>query len=883
MHKIFLVSIFLLFISLVHSQKIKGTIKDSSGNLIPRANILIKNKKNSSEISEFFISDDKGKFSFQLSKVYSNIIFLEISALGFEKTIDSISYPIKTKIYNFNISLLNNTTQLDKVFISTRKKYTIKKDTVVFNTQAYTDGTESKIEDLIKKLPGMEVGDNGAIKYNGKSVQALKLDGDDLFGYNYTIGTKNISIDMVDQIEAIENYSKNPLLKDIENSDNVAINLKLKKGKVDYSGTGNVGYGYHNKPFYDITTTILGVAKSFKSFGTLSYNNIGNNQTPFDYFSNSTNLEDIENERLYAKNIINNSPLNSVLSNSRTRLNNEWFGNYNFIFKFSPNLRIKSNIYYVNDKFFREELIQNDFLINSERIKYTDFIETIKKPINRRMDLNLIYNISKKSLLEVETSISKKTILSNNIFTRNLESSSLTKLRTDNFFWLNKLEYTNKLNDRSALQYKFLYSINNSPQEFTTIGNFTSDRNLTNPYIQLSENKKRVIQNHIILLGKSKKFKYVLIGGVDYFVNPFYSSTIENSTEITDFQNNFDYEKISYFSQLSSTYRVRKLKLETSLGFNKVFQELENNLDKSLNLKESVFYPISTLKVTYDINTVSKLKLAGSYEQQTPKETFLFPNNIIINNRSVKKNRVSLDTEKLQNYSLSYGLNDLAKNIEIDLIAKYSNKKNSFLPNINVNSNFTEITYFQSPINLDDYLFSFSVERYFRFLRTNLLHSSSYTISNFKNIVNQSEFRNNNTKSYNASLLGRTAFRVPINFENEIHYTIISYEISNQSKNTNKLIKNSFRAIFKPNRKLLFTVTYDYFKPSVRDSEDFSFLDFEIKYKPKKLPWISGRLIGKNLLDNRVFKQVENSDFSTTLYQSNLIPRYIMLSLNMRL
>ena len=66
------------------------------------------------------------------------------------------------------------------------KKIDIKQDTVTYNVTAYKDGSEKKLEDILKKLPGIEVNEkSGEIKYKGKSIEALNIEGDNLFGKNY--------------------------------------------------------------------------------------------------------------------------------------------------------------------------------------------------------------------------------------------------------------------------------------------------------------------------------------------------------------------------------------------------------------------------------------------------------------------------------------------------------------------------------------------------------------------------------------------------------------------------------------------------------------------------------------------------------------------------
>jgi hypothetical protein len=79
-------------------------------------------------------------------------------------------------------------------------------------------------------LPGIEVNDKtGEITYKGKPIETVNLEGDNLFGFNYAIGTKNINVDMVEEVQVIENFSANPLLKGIDSNDKVALNLKLKR------------------------------------------------------------------------------------------------------------------------------------------------------------------------------------------------------------------------------------------------------------------------------------------------------------------------------------------------------------------------------------------------------------------------------------------------------------------------------------------------------------------------------------------------------------------------------------------------------------------------------------------------------------------------------
>lgn len=163
-------------------------------------------------------------------------------------------------------------------------------------------------------MPGITINEKtGAIKYQGKPIETVKLENDDLFGKNYNIGTKNINVDIEQKVEVIQKYSENQLLKGIENSDKVALNLKLKKGKIDFSENFDWGSGFDSESIrlQLINSTILQVAKKIKSFLSLSYNNIGVNNSPYNHFSNSKSISQ-ENNKNYTNNkLINNLSFNS--------------------------------------------------------------------------------------------------------------------------------------------------------------------------------------------------------------------------------------------------------------------------------------------------------------------------------------------------------------------------------------------------------------------------------------------------------------------------------------------------------------------------------------------------------------------------------------------
>lgn len=858
------------------SQTLKGKVQNTLKEPIS-ANILIKNSENKNLISEFFKTDDNGDFTAVLEENYTKIYF-EITAMGYEKIADSIISPSKNRTYNLNYILNEKITELQEVIVS-QEKFEIEGDTVSFNPRSYKDGTERKVEDLIKKLPGMEVEENGSIKYRGKKVTSVQLEGDDLFGYNYAMGTRNISVDMVEQVQAIDNYSANPLLKGIENSEEVAINLKLKKGKLDISGNGNLGSGFDNNidPRNDLNFNLLGISKKYKSFSSISYNNVGLNNSAEDYFSMSASLEDIQNEDFYAKKIIPENIFMSNFDTQRANINNQLAVSNNLIYRFSQKLSLKANISFLNDKITFLE--NNNTFFNTENINYNDQSETIKKPINKQLGFKLTYNTSKVSLLEIETAIQSEKINTSNSIVQNNNTFFNTSLKTENIFWNNKIQYTYKISNNKALQYISNFSINAIPQELNIYPiSFSFNGNL-----QKSEFEKKYYSNKFVLLGNSKKNKYVFTLGSVFENNPFNSNLFENNSSINpDFINQFNYKKATLFSEFGTTYALENWKFQPTLRISSINQTYKNDLESTNKTMQS-FIVIPSLNISYSLSGNSTFKLTGSYEEKTPNEEYLFTNLIAQNNRFIRRNILDLNLQQNQNYILSYRYNNLFTAFSTNLSLIYNNNKNTYLSSIEIQDNFTISTFFQSPTNIENYLLNFGIEKYVNFLNSNIKHVSNYGINNYKNVVNQSDLRNNQSRNYNAYFFITTVFNFPINFQNKFNYSNINFISDNQNSNTNISFNNNLKMLIKPNNKFLFTISYDYFKPNTKLNEDFTFLDFEIKYKPKKMRFIEFWLTGKNLLNNTFFSQTENTDFQNTTYQSSLMPRHFLLTLDFKL
>lgn len=210
--------------------KMQGVVKDSIGAPLELANIIAINKVSNS-LESYAITDSNGKYVLSLGKNASYSI--QISYIGL-KSIDEL---VETKEVDItkDFSMVSDNNMLDAVELTYEMPVTMKGDTLVYNADSFKNGTERKLEDVLKKLPGVEINADGKIEVEGKVVNKLMVNGKDFFDGDSKLATKNIPSSAVDKIEVLRNYSEVGQMSGVRNNqDNVAINIKLKEGKENF-------------------------------------------------------------------------------------------------------------------------------------------------------------------------------------------------------------------------------------------------------------------------------------------------------------------------------------------------------------------------------------------------------------------------------------------------------------------------------------------------------------------------------------------------------------------------------------------------------------------------------------------------------------------------
>lgn len=209
--------------------KMQGVVKDSIGETLELANIIAINQETNA-LESYAITNDKGRYVLSLGK--NGKYKIQVSYIGF-KTIDEA---LTTQEVDINRDfVMSPDNSLDAVELTYEMPVTVKGDTLIYNADSFKNGSERKLEDVLKKLPGVEITSEGKIEVEGKEVTKLMVNGKDFFDGDTKLATENIPSNAVDKIQVLRNYAEVGQLSGVQNNqDNVAINIKLKEGKENF-------------------------------------------------------------------------------------------------------------------------------------------------------------------------------------------------------------------------------------------------------------------------------------------------------------------------------------------------------------------------------------------------------------------------------------------------------------------------------------------------------------------------------------------------------------------------------------------------------------------------------------------------------------------------
>lgn len=265
-HRIFLIIVlFAIYACKSAAQVVVGGMVTDGEN--PLKGVIVKAMVDSKTLA-YAVTDGDGKYTV---KVLQRAQSLSLSAehLGFEKGIRNIAY--KTQTCNF---VLHETSQVLQEVVVKASPISQRGDTLSYNVALFATASDYTLNDVLKRLPGIVVTNNGSIQYMGKEISQFYIEDVDLLSGKYNIATKNIPAEYVNSVQVYNHHQPVKMNKDIF-SDDVALNIKLsKKAKLKPVGTieGMLGLS-KEKALYQFGGAGMLFTKKFQTIVTVKAGN----------------------------------------------------------------------------------------------------------------------------------------------------------------------------------------------------------------------------------------------------------------------------------------------------------------------------------------------------------------------------------------------------------------------------------------------------------------------------------------------------------------------------------------------------------------------------------------------------------------------------------
>ena len=872
--------------------QIEGTIQDSIGNPIGYVNVLLQPVE-SSRILAYTATQQDGNYQLNVNKIGElKVVFV---SLGYSKKEIIINLNGQESI-EVNAVLFEEEMLLENVIIEGERPISIKKDTIIFDADSFRRGSEVVVEDLLKNLPGVQVDGDGTIKVGDREIERLMVDGDDLFEKGYKVLSKNMTSDAVDKIEIYDKYSSNKLLKGIEESDRVAMNIKLKD---DYNqqwfGNADVGIGGLDKLYQKNRVNLMSFGKKSKYYFLGNSNNIGEDAIgdvsqmirPM-RFNQPGSVGDGER----ASSLISLYTNVPQLKRERTNFNDSRLVSLNAIHNLSEDMKLRTLGFFNWDKneFFRNTATQ--FLLNDKNFTNTEDFSLTKNKFLGFGKMDYTYDISDNQMLEYTGSFNSSDINSdsNLIFNGN---STLESLQDDNQQIDQKLLYTHKLNEKEVLLLSGRYINDKSPQtyvnnQFLFADLFEDENNIENVG-QFSQNTMDFYGTEIEYKNRKENKNLIeVVAGATYRKDQLESTfqlIDENEIRIEpeDFQNLTNYEVLDFYAKGDYLYKLgENLNLTGKIEAHQLMNSLENI--NQVNQNQDFFYLQPQLGIRWKLNDQNTL--LGSYTYSTNNASIIdvYPNNILTNFRGFIRGFGKPTQLNSSNYILNYRLGNFGDKFFANASVNYIQNHDFFSNRSFIQQEF-QINEKILIENQELFSANTTVDRYIKAISSNLKLKLNYSQTNFINFVNQSGQREIKNQSYSYGLELRSGFLSGFNYHVGTEFRTsevktLQNNFSNTFSNTDNFSFLDLSYVFSDRFNMSLNTEYYYFG-NLESDNDYYFSDLSAMYitKNKKLNF---GLSAKNLFDTRTFRNFNITDISTSTTSYRLLPRIILLNVNFK-
>ncbi len=880
------------FSSFINAQQIKvsGKVSDTLQNPLSYSNILAIPKADDQDV-KFAITENDGSYKLGLAK--NQTYELTVSYLGYKP--QTIIITTTDQNLSKNFILKENPDQLDEVNIKYTPPITVKKDTITYDVSKFVTGEERKLRDALKKLPGVEVDRAGNVMVNGKKVTKVLVENKTFFTGNSKLAVNNIPADAVEKIEVLDNYNEVAMLKGLQDSEVMAMNILLKEDKKKFvfgdieAGAGiEERYLLHPNLFYYSPKTNVNFIgdlnnQGIKSFSFRDYlefeggfgkllDDAGNYFSLFnsDFAQYLNNQDFTDNTNQFGalnirQSVSKHTDISGYLitSNSKTQTASNTLNSYqNIADPFTEDRTVANNL----NNFFTIGKVTVDYdPTYKQDFAYNAFVKVTN---NDSHGLVNTVTLNESNNITTLTDVTALNLKQNITYSRKLSKAHTATLEaTYNF--QNDKPITEWLTNQQILQGLI-------PLEDDAVYNILQTKRST------SHNFNAIIKDYWVI----NNFNHLYTSlGVNTSFNDFYNEDVQllndgsiNNFSSAGFGNDFGYSFIDTYLGLEYKFQIGIATFKPAVFYHGYLWRTQQ-FEDSETFSKNLVLPQFTTKVEF--NNSEKLNFKYKLNARFPGINQLANNFVLSNFNSVYRGNNQLENQLYHSATLSYYKFSLFRGLNFNLNTSFNKRLKTIktVSELNGIESFNTTTMFDQPEH--NWVLSGRISKKINKISYNL--SSRFSYNDFYQILND-ETNLNISKSIASTIGIETSFK---NYPNvEINYTkdFNNYKaLNNVSNFENDQLEVILEYDFLKDFIFKADYTFDnYNNKSLDTKTTFDTANASLFYQIEDSPW-GFEINATNLFDTRFKQQNSFNAFVISDSRTFILPRIVMFKVSYKL
>ena len=824
-----LIFVFFFAVPAFAQTTISGEVHNEKKQPVYNASVMLLRVADSLPMAYTF-SDEKGHYQLVTQSEEAKLL---LAVYGFNLKRQFKEVENKTQTVDFTV--VEEALQLKEVSVKSEKIWG-GNDTVNYVVDAFRDTTDIVIADVLKKMPGIEVKDDGKVEYKGKPISKFYIENMDMLQGRYNLATTSIAASDVASVQVMENHQEVRALQNIQFSDKVALNIKLKENaKGTFALMADLGAGWADSLQYEGGLTGMYFAKRNQFLGTLKANNSG------------INLVDKENVTVtsLASMVKPSAP---GISGVRHTLNRSQGVTYNSLHKLKNEADLSFNLLVGGDRNRKSSesrtlyLLPDDTLSLVERMQSLETAKMLEGSINYNLNKDLDY--LKISLIVSGHRNWGEGLVDNGELIRQEENYQSLCAKA-NIHWIRKSrrDPESGIEFNSNTSYGTLpYGLQVAPGCFPEVLNGGEDYALTlqNTGFQSfkSENFLRFLTS--VVWKRLRIMPYFNFSMEEQRLNSSLTGQNEDGLTIqfaeNQFSNDIRWHKYQPAAGAYITYDRRRVNVTLMMPVQLRYLQLDDRIGTASDKQFKVLSQPS-LSFRYDFSHNWKVSTKIATYNNTPSLRTLYSAYILQNYRTLSRYDCPLADTYGANGSLTLSFKNIMKYVFGDLSVNYNRYRNEVMYAQSFEGNTMVINAVEQP-SWGDYL---SVSLYagkgFSWKRLNINAKCSYGLGRSPHLV-QNQVATYYNQGWNANLTASIAFTDHIFFNNKGSFSRMTSSLDGFNAGSQpivSLIDNANLSVLLPFGLSLTPSVEFYHTRSEGRTDNFVLLDCSLGYTFRKV------------------------------------------------